>query len=241
MLRFGPRSGGGWLVASQGGELRWPVWTGNIFSDAPPLPSEPGPGQAVVAWSGWFDDEADPESGVFHHDPRTWSAEGWERLEARLADVLPAFEASNTRLLLRPHVRHVVSDVPSVRRLLGLVESRALGIFFEPAAMLTAGMVNDAPDHLTRSFEALVGFDRVEAIFLTGAERPARGEATPEHDDLLVPAPLTRGVIGYHDLLAVLRAHGPFPWPIVLYDEDVDAQLGMLREAGVLPSQPAEA
>lgn len=195
----------------------------------------------MVAWSGWLDEDAQPESGVFHHDPRTWTGLGWDRLLDRLGEILPAFEAANSRLLLRPHVRHVLSDAPTVRKLLGLVDSPALGIFFEPTAMLTAGMVDDAPDHLTRLFEALVGYDRVDAIFLTGAERPARGETDPAHDDLLVPAPLTRGAIDYHDLLGVLRARGHFPWPIVLYDEDVDAQFDMLRQAGVLPSEPAQA
>ena len=52
---------------------------------------------------------------------------------------------------------------------------------------------------------------------------------------------MTRGAIGYHDLLRVLRETGPFPWPIVLYDEDVDAQVDMLREAGLLASVSAKA
>lgn len=237
MLRFGPRSGGGWLVASQGGELRWPVWPGNLFSDAP----DPQPGQTVVAWTGWFDQDAQPESGVFHHDPRTWSAQGWQTLEARLAEILPTFQAKGARLLLRPHVRHVISDAPTIRRLLAAFESETLGIFFEPAALLTAGMTDDARDHLTRLLEAFWGNPRIAAYFLTGAERPALGEADPEHDDLLVPAPMTRGAIDYHDLLAVLQERGPFPWPLVVYDEDVDAQADMLRQAGVLPSEPAKA
>ena len=217
--------------------MSWPVWSGNIFLDAP----TPEHGQTVVAWSGWFDENARPESGVFHHDPRTWLAEGWETLEARLAQVLPTFEAAQARLLLRPHVRHVVSDAPSIRRVLGKFESPALGVLLEPAAMLTAAMADDAQDHLTRILEALAHNPRVAAILLTGAERPALGEPTPDHDDLLVPAPLTRGALGYHDLLAVLRVHGPFERPLALYDEDVQAQIDMLREAGVLPSQPANA
>ncbi len=237
MLLFGPRSGGGWLLRSQGGELRWPALTTNIFSDA----LSPQPDQTTIVWSGWFDDEADPESGVFHHDPRTWTALGWETLEARLAEILPKFEAANARLLLRPHVRHVISDAPSVRRILGKFETPVLGILFEPAAMLTAGMADDARDHLTRLLEALAHHERVAAILLTGAERPARGDADPEHDDILVPAPLTRGSLDYHDLLAVLKDFGLFERPLALYDEDVPAQLDMLREAGVLPSQPANA
>lgn len=236
MLLFGPRSGGGWLLRSQGGEIRWPVSTANIFSDG----LSPQPDQTLIIWSGWFGDQADPESGVFHHDPRTWTAQGWETLEARLADILPRFEAANARLLLRPHVRHVISDAPSVRRILAKFETPALGILFEPAAMLTAGMASDARDHLTRLLEALAHHERVAAVLLTGAERPALGEADPEHDDILVPAPLTRGSIDYHDLLAVLKDHGPFERPLALYDEDVPAQLDMLREAGVLPSEPVQ-
>lgn len=237
MLLFGPRSSGGWLLRSQSGEPRWPVSTANIFSDAP----TPEPDQTLISWSGWFDDDAAPESGVFHHDPRTWTAQGWETLEARLAEILPKFEAASARLLLRPHVRHVISDAPSVRRILGKFETPALGILFEPAAMLTAGMASDAGDHLTRLLEALAHHERVAAVLLTGAERPALGEANPEHDDILVPAPLTRGSLDYHDLLAVLKNYGPFTRPLALYDEDVPAQLDMLREAGVLPSQPANA
>lgn len=236
MMLLGPRSGGGWLLRSQGGELRWPVWAGNIFSDTPTLQ----PGQATIAWSGWFDPHASPDSGVFHHDPHTWSARGWETLEARLAEILPTFEAVGARLLLRPHVRHVISDAPAIRRILGQFDSSALGILLEPAAMLTAGMTSDARDHLTRLLEALARHPRVAAILMTGADRPALGQADPEHDDILVPAPLTRGSIDYHDLLAVLKAHGPFERPLALYDEDVPAQLEMLREAGVLPSQLAK-
>ena len=237
MLYVGPRSGGGWRVRSQGDAHGWSIWTGNIFLDSP----DPTASQTVVAWSGWFDENARPESGVFHHDPRSWLAEGWETLESRLTQVLPAFEVANARLLLRPHVRHVISDAPSVRRILTRFESPALGILLEPAAMLTAAMADDAQDHLTRILEALAHNPRIAAILLTGAERPALGEPTPEHDDLLVPAPLTRGTLDYHDLLAVLRAHGPFQRPLALYDEDVAAQLEMLREAGVLPSGAAKA
>lgn len=211
------------------------MWAGNIFSNAP----EPEPNQTLIVWSGWFDQDALPESGVFHHDPRTWTAPGWETLEARLAQILPAFEAADARLLLRPHVRHVISDAPAIRRILGKFETPALGVLLEPAAMLTAGMADDAKDHLTRILEALARHERVAAILLTGAERPARGETDPEHDDILVPAPLTRGSIDYHDLLAVLKDHGPFTRPLAIYDEDVPAQLDMLRQAGVLPSQPA--
>jgi sugar phosphate isomerase/epimerase len=237
MLLFGPRSGGGWLLRSQGGEPGWPATAANIFSDAP----KPIPDQTLIVWSGWFDDQADPESGVFHHDPRTWTAQGWEALEARLAEILPKFEAANARLLLRPHVRHVISDAPSVRRILGKFDSPALGILLEPAAMLTACMADDARDHLTRLLEALAHHERVAAVLLTGAERPARGEADPEHDNILVPAPLTRGTLDYHDLLAVLRDYGPFTRPLAIYDEDLPAQIDMLREAGVLPSSPANA
>lgn len=237
MLLFGPRSGGGWSLRSQGGEIRWPVSAANIFSNG----VSPLPDQTLITWSGWFGDEAEPESGVFHHDPRTWTAQGWETLEARLDEILPKFEAVGARLLLRPHVRHVISDAPSVRRILAKFDSPALGILFEPAAMLTAAMADDARDHLTRLLEALAHHERVAAVLLTGAERPARGETDPEHDDILVPAPLTRGSLDYHDLLAVLKDHGPFTRPLAIYDEDVPAQIDMLTEAGVLPSQPANA
>ena len=237
MRVLGPRSGGGWLIRSQGGEHAWPVWAGNIFFEDP----TPEPGQTVVAWSGWFDQQARPQSGVFHHDPRTWLAEGWETLQARLGPIVQAFEAAQARLLLRPHVRHVVSDAPSVRRALAMFDSPALGVLLEPAAMLTAAMADDARDHLTRILDALAGNPRVQAILLTGAERPALGEPTPEHDDLLVPAPLTRGCIDYHDLIALLRDHGPFDRELVLYDEDIPAQRDMLRDAGVLPSASTKA
>lgn len=236
MLLFGPRSGGGWLLRSQGGEIRWPVSAANIFSDRsePQAPSQPE--QTTVVWSGWFDDQARPEAGVFHHDPRTWTALGWETLEARLAEVLPMFEAADARLLLRPHVRHVISDAPSIRRILGKFETPALGILLEPAAMLTAAMAADARDHLTRMLEALAHHERVAAILLTGAQRP-----DPHHDEeTLIPAPLTTGVLDRQDLLAILREHGPFERPLALFDQDVPAQLDLLREAGVLPSQPAK-
>lgn len=232
MLLFGPRSGGGWLVRSQDGALRWPVWAGNILLESP----TPQAGGTVVCWSGWLDDRARPLSGYFQHDPRVWSGPGWEALSRRMAELLPLYEAAGARLLIRPHVRHVVSDVPTVRRLLGQFESPALGIFLEPAAMLTAAMADDARDHLGRILWALAGHERTAAILMSGAERPAMGAGEPDHDDLLVPAPLTRGALDYHDLRQLLREHGRFERPMALVDEDLGAQLDMLREVGVLPS-----
>ena len=213
------------------------MWAGNILLDTPQ--PQPEPGGTLVCWSGWFDERARPASGVFHHDTAVWSGPGWAALEARLETIVPAFEAAGARLLIRPHARHVVSDVPTVRRLLGRFESAALGVFLEPAAMLTAGMAGDARDHLGRILWALARHERTAAVLLTGAERPALGEGDPEHDDILVPAPLTRGALGYHDLLAVLREHGRFERPLAVLDEDVGAQIDLLREAGVLPSGSA--
>lgn len=236
MLLFGPRSGGGWLVRSQDGASRWPVWPGNILLDPPEQLPDPEPGGTLVCWSGWLDQRARPASGVFFHDPATWTGPGWAALEPRLEEILPAFEAAGARLLIRPHVRHVVSDVPTARRLLERFQTPALGVFLEPAAMLTAAMADDAQEHLGRILWALAGNERTAAVLLTGAERPATGDSDPQHDDILVPAPLTRGALDYHDLLAVLRAHGRFERPLALLDEDLGAQVQMLGEAGVLSS-----
>ncbi len=110
-------------------------------------------GPQVIAWSGSF---AETDGGeLFDEDPRTWAAPGWSALES----VCRRLAAPSGTLLLRPHARHVVSDVPSCRKLLDAQWARDLGIglVYDPAAMCAASML--APgrieDHLRRMYEAI--------------------------------------------------------------------------------------
>jgi len=212
----------------------WAVWGGNILEASPPTRA----GGTVVAWSGWLG-ERDANAGfLFPYDPDVWMGAGWRDLCARLGEVLPACEREGCRLALRPHARHVVSDVPTVLRLLGAFPSRALGVVLDPAAMLTAPMADDAGEHVGRILAALAGHERVWAVLLTGAERPAIAPDAMDHDDQLVPCPLTRGALDYHELREALATNAGVlrDADLVLLDEDVAAQAQLLEASGVLPS-----
>lgn len=128
-----------------------------------------GAEHAVWAWSGSFaqvsddEDERDdaradgddaPAGGdlrLFADDPRTWLGPGWSALEAGLARGLKIVGAGE--LWIRPHARHVISDGPSVRR---LVERQPrVRLLLDPVSMLTPTMLEDGTvrDHLQRTFE----------------------------------------------------------------------------------------
>lgn len=117
-----------------------------------------------VRWSGSVA-ELDG-GGVFEADPRTWGPKGWEALEGAVGG------RDGGRVVLRPHARHVVSDVPGCRKVLGAEWGRGVSLLVDPMSMMTPAMLKsrEAEDHLLRVLEMVGELDpgRVAGVVVAG-------------------------------------------------------------------------
>lgn len=123
-----------------------------------------------VVWSGSY---AEVEGGaVFDEDPRTWGAKGWDALRTRV-------ESGERGVVIRPHARHVVSDVPGCRRLLetSWATERGVRLCYDPASMLVPGMMGRIEDHLLRMYEAIELFpvERLAMVVVAGVGDDGEG------------------------------------------------------------------
>lgn len=158
-------------IPEGGGELRHvggpePVgamatWNGQSLLGA----SVRGITSSEIVWSGSY---AEVEGGgVFEEDPRTWGAKGWDVLRARV-------ESCERDLVIRPHARHVVSDVPGCRRLLesSWASERGALLCHDPASMVVPGMMGRIEDHLRRMYEAIELFpvQRLRMVVVAGVD-----------------------------------------------------------------------
>lgn len=171
----------------------------------------------LVAWSGWL---ADPLAT--HHwprDPRSWTTDSRATLDAALDRLLAiAPFTTGTSLLLRPHARHLLSDIP---RCLNLLRSRAnqpLGLVLDPAAMLEPSMLNHAEDHCRRILEALADHPAVAGVVVTNIRRSAVAG-----DEALIPSPLCAGELPPTLLLSLARELAPSLPLIVLPGDEPQA------------------
>ncbi|MCP3979468.1 MAG: hypothetical protein GY716_09090 [bacterium] len=120
-------------------------------------------GTHLVLWSGTLADD------LFEPHPPNWLGPGREALDALIERVLDELPAGR-HLLLRPHCRHVLSDVPSCRRFLADHEAAPIGLALAPHDLLEDGMLPAAEDHLRRIFEGLGAASRV--LFVDGMLPP---------------------------------------------------------------------
>ena len=65
------------------------------------------PGEMIVTWSGTLAEDR------FARHPMTWLKPGHEALDQFISEVVPQLAAHRRMLVLRPHSRHVLSDVQS--------------------------------------------------------------------------------------------------------------------------------
>jgi hypothetical protein len=123
------------------------------------------PGAVLACWAGSPSASADDR---FPDDPSYWTPDAWSRFDASLAKVLPLLEARDLTLLVRPHHRHVVGDVPSVGRLMRAFREQGIdrvGILLDVESMLADSMRERNPeDHRRRIREAVSGAARFEIV-----------------------------------------------------------------------------
>lgn len=148
----------------------------------------------AVAWSGGVGD------GLFGAHPRTWSPRTLDRAIAAAERLAPALARASTRLWIRPHARHALSDAPSITRFARALEGSPVGLLPDPAALLTAAMLPRADEHLERLAEhagGLIESGRAPGVVLANVAAPAAGSdpLAPDDGPPLRPAPLHAGAI----------------------------------------------
>lgn len=122
-------------------------------------------GSVLACWSGT---PAATAEDLFPDDPGSWTPAAWAALDAALDKVAPRLAAGDVTLLIRPHHRHVVGDVPSVGRLLRGLREREIervGVLLDAESMLADSMrTRDPENHLRRIREALRPVARFEIV-----------------------------------------------------------------------------
>lgn len=135
--------GGGVVRDPAGAAMAW-MWRGNAAVEAIPAAGD----LPLVCWSGWTGDGR-PGEGWFERTASAW---------------LPAAAAERERVvgglveagaIIRPHARHLVSDIPACLNLLRKHEG--VRLLLEPAALLEPSMMETAGDHIERMLTALGG------------------------------------------------------------------------------------
>ena len=137
-------------------------------SHANPLQTGFPIGGRVIAWSGWYGDDADPGAGVFRRDFRAWTPAAWNLLRERLDGWSAAAQAADA-LILRPHARHLLSDAQACAMLLRESTDERHYILLDPVSMLEPGMLSDLEDHVERMLQ-LAAWPRIVGVVVTGAD-----------------------------------------------------------------------
>ncbi len=170
------------------------------------LPDLPAAPSCPVVWSGSLAD--DP----FARDLATWGPRGWSALNDWCDAIAPPLAAAGRRVLLRPHARHVLSDVQRCLRFLDQRAGAPFALALEPAALFEPTMLSHADDHLTRIVSFLA--PRAEVIILSDA---ALSPATPDDESAPVRRPpLGQGALNEPLLRALLNEHLSPGVPIML-------------------------
>jgi hypothetical protein len=109
------------------------------------------PGEMVVTWSGTLAERP------FDRHPLTWLKPGHMALARFIADVAPQLRRHHRRLVLRPHSRHVLSDVQSCVTFARDHGDAPVALALDPVSLLEPSMLTAVEDHVTRMFELLAG------------------------------------------------------------------------------------
>ncbi|MEM1167146.1 MAG: hypothetical protein AAGI30_12755 [Planctomycetota bacterium] len=129
-------------------DVAWGVWdsSANLATDS--LVAMDGAPRLIV-WSGWLGDEP------FERHPGTWMPSGLEALNGAVDAWLASPASEATRLVLRPHARHVLCDPQRCFSFLRARTDQPIGLALDPDALLEDSMHGTRDEHLDRTFEAL--------------------------------------------------------------------------------------
>jgi len=177
-----------------------PVWGANPLAGDPTGAARaiPGEGGPVIAWSGGLG------PGLFERHPATWMPAGRDAWTRFLDAAEPELARRGGRLLVRPHARHVVSDVTAAASMLAGRDPARLGVALDPAACFEATMLPDAEDHLRRMFRVL-GASAEVVILRSLPAAPAGGDGPGGPP--LEPLPLGEGATDPALLGALVREY----------------------------------
>lgn len=152
-------------------------------------------------------------------DVRTWGPEGMAALNEACDAGVARAAAAGGRLLVRPHARHVLSDVQRCLTFMLKRQGQPLGLLLDPAALLDSTMLGRAADHLRRAIETLGPV--ADAVWLTNVSGGARASLDDTDDDHhLTPVPLHRGLIAPTILLDLVRRCVPASTPLIVGSEE---------------------
>lgn len=158
----------------------------------------------VVVWSGTL------ASTLFGRDPLGWGPATLDSFRAWCAGAHEVCEQHGMIVLLRPHARHALCDVPRCLAFLREYEgSPHFGIALEPVAMLEASMLDAAEDHLRRIFESLGS--RAGALILTNV-----AHEQPGGDAAVARVAFEAGRLDPGALGKLVRASCPAELPLIL-------------------------
>jgi len=154
-----------------------------------------------VVWSGTLG------AGLFEVHLPTWGPEAWAALGRWCDGVRSELDGAGRRVLLRPHARHVLSDVQRCVRFFDERAGQPFGLALEPSALFEPSMLETADDHLTRIFTFLG--PRAAVLIRTDAA-PGVDAADP-----MSRPPLGKGVLNAALYSALAADHQPPNTPVI--------------------------
>ncbi len=178
----------------------------------------PRPPARIILPSGWLSGDR------LERSARTWGPEGMRALEDACKHIGEWAAATGTRVLLRPHCRHVLGDVQRTISFLRAHQGSPVGLALEPCALLEQSMLSHAEDHLRSAFANLAPL--ADALCLSGVRFAADADSGEP------PAP-TRTTVGEGSvpprvLMRLAHEHVPHGTPIILEPDAIEAQAAML-------------
>lgn len=205
---------------SRAGFARVDPLPGPIVASPPTAGAGAGVGMgAFWAWSGH-----ELGGGLFEPEGPSFGAAGWDRLVDAAGRLARDIDDLGGTLLVRPHHAHLVSDVPSCRRLVR--DLPGVRLLLDPVSMLAPSMLRDADDHLRRIVEELGPSGA--AVVLCGCMGGG---------DALRPCPFGDGLVSPSLLLGALeRTGGGLARLVEAADEE---SLSAQRSAAVRSAPPA--
>lgn len=201
------------LTSLDGDELARAAGHNPLALDPAAAAAELAEATLVLGWSGGLGDD------LFERAFATWMPAGRAALDAYLDAAEPVLRQRGSRLLLRTHARHVISDAQAAVALLDTRPDAPIGVALDPAACLEPSMLADVEDHMVRFF-ALAG-SRSEVLILSSVHQPA----SPDSPEPLAPAPLGDGLIDPILLGRLAREHAREDAIVAVVGPDAEAQL----------------